>query len=287
MGFFRNVVEVGKIFADSGKELGQILSDGRKEFTELMTDGFKEMVIKGNNDYKTSYEKNSEAGEILYEARRKYDVLFDDVHTEILCVETLIDDHYIYKKKLYEEIKSQYGATVEKYITDYHLQRKAFYSSQTEDSNPFMPAAAAVIGTLGLGLVGGVIGMDLIQQKTRVKQADAYLQESKKIKAKLELECERLRVLKTNLAFVEKSIYEERSVIERLYRPLKEKMKHTEELLASNFTDESDVQDAEQAIEIIKMLEKTLTTQFLQDQAVITIQYQELTKQLEQLVRQL
>jgi AraC-like DNA-binding protein len=287
MSFFRNIAEVGKIFADSGKELGQILSDGRKEFTEIMTDGFKEMVIKGNSDYKTSYEKNSEAGEILYKARRKYDVLFDNVHADILCVETLIDDHYVYKKKLYEEIKSQYGATVEEYITDYHLRRKAFYSSHSEDSNPFMPAVAAVIGTLGAGLVGGVVGMDLIQQRTRVKQADAHLQEAKKIKAKLELECGRLRVLKTNLAFVEKSIYEERSLIERLYRPLKEKMKQTEELLASDFTDECDVQDAEQAIEIIRMLEKTLTTQFLQDEAVITTQYQDLTKQLEQLVRQL
>lgn len=287
MSFFRNIVEVGKILADSGKELGEILSDGRKEFTEIMTDGFKEMVIKGNNDYKTSYEKNSEAGEILSKARRKYDAFFGAIQEDILCVETLIDDHYAYKKKLYEEIKSQYGATVEKYISDYELQRKAFYASHSEDSNPFMPAAAAVIGTLGTGFVGGVIGMDLIQQRTRVREADAYLQEAKKIKAKLELECGRIRVLKSNLVFVEKSIYEERSLIERLYRPLKEKMKHTEELLASDFTDESDVQDAEQAIEIIRMLEKTLTTQFLQDEAVITTQYQELTKQLERLVRQI
>lgn len=49
MGFFRDMFELGK-------ELGEIVRDGSRELREISTDGFKEMVIKGNSDYKTSYE---------------------------------------------------------------------------------------------------------------------------------------------------------------------------------------------------------------------------------------
>ena len=50
MGFFRDAF-------NTFNELGTIFKEGKEELTEIMTDGFKEMVIKGNSDYKTSFEK--------------------------------------------------------------------------------------------------------------------------------------------------------------------------------------------------------------------------------------
>lgn len=292
MGFFRGIVEVGEIFADFGKEMGQVLSDGRKEFTELMTDGVKEMVIKRNNDYKTSYEKTNDANKLLCEARARYNMIFNGVQNKINDVEIQIENHYAFKMKLYEEIKCKYGSTVEKYVK-YRLRKKEFNPSQKTVTVPFRTTATVLATSIGLGIIGkvggiaGVIGMDLIEQKKRVSQANALAEEAKEIQAKLKLESVKLEKLKTNLKLVESNINEERSLIERLYNPLQEKMKQTEELMMSSFNMDSNVNEVGKAIEIIMLLEKLLTTQFLQDSAVITKQYKDLTKQLHILVEQL
>ena len=48
------------------------INDDLKEIGEIATDGFKEMVIKGNDDYKTSYEKMEEAELIVEKAKAEY-----------------------------------------------------------------------------------------------------------------------------------------------------------------------------------------------------------------------
>ncbi len=48
------------------------VDDAKDEFHELCTDGFVEMVIKGNSDYKTSFEIKQEADEKIGKARRIY-----------------------------------------------------------------------------------------------------------------------------------------------------------------------------------------------------------------------
>lgn len=54
-------------------ELVRTVDDSVDELNELLTDGFVEMVIKGNEDYKTSYEKRNIADGKIVDAREKYE----------------------------------------------------------------------------------------------------------------------------------------------------------------------------------------------------------------------
>lgn len=65
MGFFDELCELGKEFTT-------IITEGAAEFGEIMTDGFYEMVIKDNNNYKTSYEIRDEAEQVASKANRRY-----------------------------------------------------------------------------------------------------------------------------------------------------------------------------------------------------------------------
>lgn len=56
--------QVREIFSDASKEFRQLKQEGR----ELFSDGFREMVLKGNADYQTSFENNSDAGKIIQQA---------------------------------------------------------------------------------------------------------------------------------------------------------------------------------------------------------------------------
>lgn len=49
-----------------------LIDDSKNEFNELITDGFVEMVLKGNKDYKTSYEIRDDADQIIQNATNKY-----------------------------------------------------------------------------------------------------------------------------------------------------------------------------------------------------------------------
>lgn len=53
-------------------ELCRTIDDAKEELHELCTDGFVEMVIKGNSDYKTSFEIKEEADEKIGKVRRRY-----------------------------------------------------------------------------------------------------------------------------------------------------------------------------------------------------------------------
>lgn len=273
MGFFKEIFSLGK-------ELGEILSDGRKELTEIMTDGFKEMVIKGNNDYKTSFEKKDEAKSIVANARSKYNTAFDEVQAKFVQVQQMVDQHYQFKVEMYNRIKQEHSSTVEKYIKKYEMKKKEFELSYAAQGSPFNAAALAVAAKFATGSLPVLAGMDLLSQRKRVQEADDFLDDAKEIRAKLNLECEKLRKIKSNLILVEEAIKEERKLIGRLLGPLEEKMSQLEKILKSFVKKKTQMKEAEDAISIIKLLEQTLTTQFLQDKAVITKQYKELMSQL-------
>lgn len=74
---------------DSDTLAGEVLrtiEDSADELHELCTDGFFEMVIKGNEDYKTSYEIKDEADSIIGQATNRYRdrcKLFNDYLNEL------------------------------------------------------------------------------------------------------------------------------------------------------------------------------------------------------------
>ncbi|MEA1011847.1 hypothetical protein U2H24_19610 [Bacillus cereus] len=278
MGFFKDIFSLGK-------ELGGIIKDGRREIGEIMTDGFKEIVIKGNEDYKTSYEKRDEAVQVLSNARAHYNSVYNNVQNTYERVCGLVEEHYSYKVDLYQKFQSEYAPFIEEYIKEIQIKKKNFEFSQTLEGLPFQASASSYISSLSIGGLGVPNGS--IMQRKRVKEADDMLEEAIEIKVRLNRECEDLKNLKSNLLLVEKVIKEERSIIGRLLEPLKGKVDDAKTMLHASIYVESQVEEAEKIIDIINLLEKTLTTQFLQSEAVITQQYQKLTKQIQSLENQL
>ena len=64
--------EIIKKSDTSAGEFLRTVDDAKNELHELCTDGFVEMVIKGNSDYKTSFEIKEEADKRIANARRRY-----------------------------------------------------------------------------------------------------------------------------------------------------------------------------------------------------------------------
>ena len=105
----------GKIMREIVKQsdtlVGEFLrtvDDTKDEFHELCTDGFVEMVIKGNSDYKTSFEIRDEADEKIGEARKRYQERCHDFNKYLDKMNNRINE--LYKKKV--ELAKQLNQTV-------------------------------------------------------------------------------------------------------------------------------------------------------------------------------
>lgn len=282
MGFFKDMFSLGK-------ELFDVLGEGRKEFKELMTDGFKEMVIKGNNDYKTSFEKRDEANRIISSARSRYNRTFQEVEAALHLVQQQIKHHYQFKLEKYKQLHSTYAADIEKYVQQYELKKKEYeqsYLSFDQHNLSFPIFSSSIAGFVSHKRIDQML-FELAEQRKRVKEADYMLEEARRIRAELDLECEKLKRLQSNLSLVEKTINEERSLIERLLHPMVEKMQHTKGMLSSTVNTREQLEEIERAIQIIKLLEKTLITQFLGDNSKITQQYKDVINQLREMEKQM
>lgn len=282
MGFFKDMFSLGK-------ELFDVLDEGRKEFKELMTDGFKEMVIKGNNDYKTSFEKRDEANRIISSARSRYNRTFQEVEAALHLVQQQIKHHYQFKLEKYKQLHSTYAADIEKYVQQYELKKKEYeqsYLSFDQHNLSFPIFSSSIAGFVSHKRIDQML-FELAEQRKRVKEADYMLEEARRIRAELDLECEKLKRLQSNLSLVEKTINEERSLIERLLHPMVEKMQHTKGMLSSTVNTREQLEEIERAIQIIKLLEKTLITQFLGDNSKITQQYKDVINQLREMEKQM
>lgn len=84
-------------------ELVRTIDDSVDELNELLTDGFVEMVIKGNEDYKTSYEKRNIADGKIADAREKYEKCCLQFNKYLEQLNDQINDLYEQKVMLAEK----------------------------------------------------------------------------------------------------------------------------------------------------------------------------------------
>lgn len=96
-----------EVIKDSDTLAGEFLrtvDDAKEEFHELCTDGFVEMVIKGNKDYKTSFEIKEEADEKIAEARGRYQERCYEFNKYLEALSSRINDLYAKKVELAKRI---------------------------------------------------------------------------------------------------------------------------------------------------------------------------------------
>lgn len=79
-------------------ELVQTIDEAKEEFFELCTEGVVEMVVKGNSDYKTSFEIRDEAEKKIGDARRRYRDKRDHFNKYLENLNNQINE--LYKRKV-------------------------------------------------------------------------------------------------------------------------------------------------------------------------------------------
>lgn len=119
MGFFDTVFGVAEAFGELGKDLANLAKDSSQEFGEIMTDGFKEMVIKGNNNYKTSFEVEEEANRKINSANRRYNSAQNDLEK---CISST-EDTLVELGKLKIKIQTETIDNWLKYFRKYQLTK--------------------------------------------------------------------------------------------------------------------------------------------------------------------
>lgn len=98
---------IREVIKDSDTLAGEFLrtvDDAKEEFHELCTDGFVEMVIKGNKDYKTSFEIKEEADEKIAEARGRYQERCYEFNKYLEVLNNRINNLYVQKVELAKKI---------------------------------------------------------------------------------------------------------------------------------------------------------------------------------------
>ncbi|MDE3839071.1 hypothetical protein C0966_06770 [Bacillus methanolicus] len=271
MGFLRDLWQ-------TAKEIAYITKQTADEIKEIATDGFKEIVIKGNSNYKTSYEKRDEVNQIVTCAESSYRNVVNDVMSVYYRVMSLVEDHYRYKSSVLERILKEYVPSVARF-TAFMEQKKLDLQNYVFSSGFSNSLDLKLMNNFTSALGFEFLG-DFLRQRKRVAEADEMLEEAKKYRAELHLEMEKLRYIKANLTLIEKHIKEERTLIERLTNPIEIVIIRIKNLEGRNVFDQKEIKEAENVVEIFKLFEKILTTRFVNNDGQITNEYNQIYRQL-------
>lgn len=271
MGFLSNLWNTAKGIAEITKQTSD-------ELREIATDGFKEIVIKGNSDYKTSYEKRDEANQIVASAESSFRNVVDDVMSVYNNVKKSVEDHYKYKKSIFEKVTKEYAPSVVRFSA-YVQQKKLDTSSKAfsignSSISTFQPMQNFV-GSSGFNLLG-----DFLLQRKRVAEADQMLEEAKEYRAKIRMESEKLRSIKANLTLIDKHLKEERSLLKRLTSPIEKAISNMKNIEGKTSISQKELEESEQLIEVFNLFEKILITRFVKDDGQITQEYTLVYRQL-------
>lgn len=194
---FYFTTDMTKAVGELGVGLAKVVIEGSSEFGEIMTDGVKEMVIKGNLDYKTSFEKKDLASEINYNARYRLEDAEKGLKEKIYEVDNEILNNHEYKKKLLIKLEEK--------INNNYIQNnlsKDIYINKLYDINFHKKlefTLAAKVGLLG--------------KKVRRDIADDYLNDAIDYKYQVNIEVSKIELLKSLLEGVKKQILEENRLL--------------------------------------------------------------------------
>ena len=75
-----------ELMAEEFPSFQQDMRDIKNDFQEITTDGVKEIVIKGNDNYKTSSELRDEANSIIHNASQKLNDTLEKTKTMIVSL---------------------------------------------------------------------------------------------------------------------------------------------------------------------------------------------------------
>ena len=230
------------------------INDDLKEIGEIATDGFKEMVIKGNDDYKTSYEKMEEAELIVEKAKAEYKKSKAELRLKCNSVNSYITQHYYYKEKIYHDVLQKWIKIMkEKKYVKLHKENKLEFEEADIDV-----ALNNINGFNGLSIIQGNpmqfnsftnLSMGTIlpppikwpsNQRKRIKKANKKLKEAKLYRKKVKNQIAKLNKQKAKLKKIKKTAKDEKRVLSKLEKRLKRLNKLIEDYNGNAIKEQAD-----------------------------------------------
>lgn len=187
-------------------ELYRIVDDTKEEFTELMTEGFVEMVIKGNSDYKTSFEIRDEADKIVAKQVERY----KDKCKELNKVLSKLNDHitslYEKKVKLAELVNVQVG---KKQGVSNNINYKSWMKPTYISTQSNMTRLCDMIGVNSFS-----------SQMDRKNRANEYLEDARDYEVYVSGKIAEMNYIKANANAIEQFLQEEDKMLEALEKSM-------------------------------------------------------------------
>lgn len=273
-----NGYSIFDLFKDIADETKQF----KDEMQEILTDGFKETVIKGNSNYKTSYEKIDEADSIKNSAKERLDRRQVEVQNYYDETNHKLDNHFSYKqyimdhyiKKSQRVIKEYLNFNIDSRIIDKDIiQGMQNYSASfntvkidsalAEMCNSFRSTFNLSYGSLS----------SIFAQKSRVESANKYLEEAQEYKERINAQIAQLDFIKEKLRLIQKMIDEEVYLLNKFLLKLDELIKNIEGCMEKKRFTREEADRVESIYEITKTLEEILVVKFFDSNGDITMQY--------------
>lgn len=203
-GIINNPIEINKEIVKQSDtligEMARTLDDAKEEFHELCTDGFVEMVIKGNKNYKTSFEIKDEADEKIRAARRKYQEKCYEFNKFLEALNEKINDLYEKKVELARRINQNVGSMP-------NMPKISTYISSPDYS--YKPSTISMICDFsGLNKVSDIKG--------RKDSANEYLEDAKDFEVEICGKIAEINRVKAFLDTVKMNLDEEETLLAAL-----------------------------------------------------------------------
>jgi len=187
-------------------DLYRLVDDTKEEFAELMTDGFVEMVIKGNSDYKTSFEIRDEADKIVAEQARRYKEKCKELNEVLNKLNEHITCLYEKKVKFAKCVNAQ-------------VERKQGISDTITYKNWLMPIY--VSKQSNMTRLSDMMGLRSFSSKMdRKNRANEYLEDVRDYEVYVSGKIGEINRIKAKASAIEQSLQEEDKMLEALEKSM-------------------------------------------------------------------
>jgi len=202
---FRGIRDVVDSVVDTARDVGDILKDGAAEGREIMTDGVYEIFVKGNTDYKTSFEKVEEADWEMAQARTAH---MDKLKS--------VEDAYSALKETIAVVQERRGTVLGAYAAnlesfslpeEIRLGIQATRSRLTGVSDWKLPSVTNPVN---------VEIANMVVQHQRVEAADLFVADVKDYITELRIEELDMNRLQMNIQVLQQEMENEEKLLETL-----------------------------------------------------------------------
>lgn len=266
MSFFYRLSFLIDDIKDGVKEVTTFAQESKNEFSELMTDGFKEMVIKDNNDYKTSYEKRDKSHAVIKKAHERLKQRADEVTMLATQTEYAMEEFYTQRHMTMQQILN---------TTNAHLQAISYIhrlNSNIEKTNLLRSFSSSSFSISSLAIPSSIV--PLIAKRQRVEEANSMLEEAYVYERDVDAQIATLNSNESKLKYIHKVIAEEKVLLSRLYQKISIITQEVDILKMKTAQTESEKQKIQGLTEIIQLLTQTLQIEFIEKNLKISPQYE-------------